>query len=91
MMSEFAHNMKRIDSKNAKANFEQTFDNLLLSDELIKIMRDKGNTVLVFEAIWRRMAETLNVRGELDEALLFVLVRLALPGCVCRSGRIRGV
>lgn len=91
MKSEFAHNMKRVDSKNAKANFEQIFDNLFLSVEAIKIMRDKGNTVLVFEAIWRRMTETLIVRGKLDGALLDVLVRLALPGWVCRSGRIRGV
>ena len=60
-MTELAHNMKRINFKDAKANFGQVFEDVLLRGEPVQIMKDTGNAILVSEEIWRGMMETLNL------------------------------
>ena len=60
-MTELALNMKRINFKDAKANFRQVFEDVLLRGEPVQIMKDTGNAILVSEEIWRGMMETLNL------------------------------
>ena len=60
-MTELALNMKRINFKDAKANFGQVFEDVLLRGEPVQIMKDTGNAILVSEEIWRGMMETLNL------------------------------
>ena len=60
-MTELAHNMKRINFKDAKANFGQVFEDVLLRGEPVQIMKDTGNTILASEEVWRGMTETLSL------------------------------
>ena len=60
-MTELAHNMKRINFKDAKANFGQVFEDVLLRGEPVQIMKETGNAILASEEVWRGMTETLNL------------------------------
>ena len=60
-MTELAHNMKRINLKDAKANFGQVFEGVLLRGEPVQIMKDTGNAILASEEVWRGMTETLSL------------------------------
>ena len=60
-MTELAHNMKRINLKDAKANFGQVFEDGLLRGELVQIMKDTGNAILASAEVWRGMTETLSL------------------------------
>ena len=53
--------MKRINLEDVKTNFEQVLGDVLLCGELVKIMKDRGNAVLVSEGVWRRMTDKLNL------------------------------
>ena len=60
-MTELALNMKRINFKDAKANFGQVFEDVLLRGEPVQIMKDTGNAILASEEVWRGMTETLSL------------------------------
>ena len=60
-MTELAHNMKRINFKDAKANLGQVFEDVLLRGEPVQIMKDTGNAILASEDVWRGMTETLSL------------------------------
>ena len=56
---EDTHDMKQFNLEDVQENFEQVFNDVLLSGELVKITRDAGNSLLVSEEVWRRMTETV--------------------------------
>jgi antitoxin YefM len=60
-MTDVNQNMKQLNLEDVQANFEQVFNDVLVSGEPVKIMKDTGNAILVSEAIWRGMTETLNL------------------------------
>ena len=60
-MSEVTHNMKQFNLKDLEENFDQVFDDVLLSGEPFKITTDTGNVVLVSEQVWNGVAETLKL------------------------------
>jgi PHD/YefM family antitoxin component YafN of YafNO toxin-antitoxin module len=60
-MTGLAHNMKRINLKDAKANFGQVFEDVLLRGELVQIMKDTGNAILASAEVWRGMTEKLSL------------------------------
>ena len=47
--------------KDAQENFEQLFENVMVSGEPVEILKETGNAILVSEEIWRGMIETLNL------------------------------
>ena len=47
--------------KNAQENFEQIFEDVLVSGEPVKILKDTGNAILVSEEVLRGMTETLSL------------------------------
>ena len=47
--------------KNAQANFEQIFEDVLVSGEPAKILKDTGNAILVSEEVLRGMTDTLTL------------------------------
>ena len=60
-MIDALHNMKQVQLKDAQENFEQLFENVVVSGEPVEILKDTGNAILVSEEIWRGMIETLNL------------------------------
>ena len=55
------HNMKQVQLKDAQENFEQLFENVMVSGEPVEILKETGNAILVSEEIWRGVIETLNL------------------------------
>ena len=60
-MTDARHNMKQIHLKKVQGNFEQIFEEVLVSGEPIEILKETGNAILVSEEIYRGMIETLNL------------------------------
>ena len=60
-MTDTRHSMKQVKLKDVQENFEQVLDDVLVSGEPVKILKDTGNAILVSEEIWRGMTETLNL------------------------------
>ena len=60
-MTDARHNMKQIQLEDVKENFEQIFEDVLVSGEPVEILKETGNAVLVSEEVWRGMIETLNL------------------------------
>lgn len=60
-MTDARHNMKQIHLKKVQGNFEQIFEEVLVSGEPIEILKETGNAILVSEEIYRGMIETLNI------------------------------
>ena len=67
--------MKQVHLKDVQENFEQIFEDALVSSEPVEILKETGNAILVSEEVWRGMTETLNL--------------LSIPGVreTVRSGR----
>jgi PHD/YefM family antitoxin component YafN of YafNO toxin-antitoxin module len=53
--------MKQVQLKDVQENFEQIFDDVLVSGGPVKIVKDTGNAILVSEEIWLGVIETLNL------------------------------
>ena len=53
--------MKQVQLKDVQENFEQIFEDVLMSGEPVKILKEMGNAILVSEEIWCGMTETLNL------------------------------
>ena len=60
-MTDVKHHMKQIQLKDAQENFEQIFEDVLVSGEPVEILKETGNAILVSEEVWRGMTETLNL------------------------------
>ena len=60
-MTDARHNMKHIQLKDVQENFEQIFEDVLVSGEPVEIQKETGNAILVSEEVWRGMTETLNL------------------------------
>ena len=60
-MTDARHNMKQIQLKDVQKNFEQIFEDVLVSGEPVEIQKETGNAILVSEEVWRGMVETLNL------------------------------
>ena len=53
--------MKQVRLEDAQENFEQIFEDVLVSGDPVDILKEPGNAILVSEEIWRGMIETLNL------------------------------
>ena len=60
-MTDARHHMKQVQLKDIQENFEQNFDDVLVSGGPVKIFRGTGNAILVSAEVWRGMIETLNL------------------------------
>ena len=60
-MTDATYDMKQVQMKNAQENFEQIFEDVLLSGGPIKIEKDTGNAILVSEEVLRGLTETLSL------------------------------
>ena len=60
-MTDAKHSMKQVQLKDVQENFEQIFEDVLMSGEPVKILKEMGNAILVSEEIWRGITETLNL------------------------------
>ena len=60
-MTDVKHHMKQIQLKDVQENFEQIFEDVLVSGEPAEIQKETGNAILVSEEVWRGMVETLNL------------------------------
>ena len=60
-MTDALPNIKQIQLEDIQENFEQIFEDVLVSGESAKILTDSGNAILVSEEIWRGLTETLSL------------------------------
>ena len=60
-MTDARHSMKQIQLNDVQENFEQIFEDVLVSGEPVEILKETGNAILVSEEVWRGMVETLNL------------------------------
>ena len=60
-MTDARHSIKQIQLKDVQVNFEQIFEDVLVSGEPVLIQKETGNAILVSEEVWRGMIETLNL------------------------------
>ena len=60
-MTDAGHDIKQAHLKDVQENFEQIFEDVLLSGEPVEILKKTGNAILVSEEVWRGMIETLNL------------------------------
>ena len=60
-MTDVKHHMKQIQLKDVQENFEQIFEDVLVSGGPAKIVKETGNAILVSEEVWCGMIETLNL------------------------------
>lgn len=60
-MTDVKHHMKQVQLKDVQENFEQIFEDVLVSGEPVEILKETGSAILVSEEVWRGMLETLNL------------------------------
>jgi hypothetical protein len=60
-MTDAVKNMKQVQLKGVQENFEQIFEDVLVSVGPVKSLKDTGNAILVSEEVWRGTRETLNL------------------------------
>ena len=60
-MADVKHHMKQVQLKDVQENFEQIFEDVLVSGEPVEILKETGSAILVSEEVWRGMLETLNL------------------------------
>ena len=53
--------MKQVQLEDVQENFEQIFEDVLVSGEPAKILKETGNAILVSEDVWRGMTATMNL------------------------------
>jgi antitoxin YefM len=57
-MTDVRRSVKQVQVKDLHENFEQIFEDVLVSGEPATILKDTGNAILVSEEIWCGMRET---------------------------------
>ena len=60
-MTDARDSIKQVQLEDVQENFEQIFEDVLVSGGPVKILRDTGNTILVSEEVWREMTATMNL------------------------------
>ena len=60
-MTDVKHHMKQVKLKDVQENFEQIFEDVLVSGEPVEILKETGSAILVSEEVWRGMLEALNL------------------------------
>ena len=60
-MTDARDSIKQVQLEDVQENFEQIFEDVLVSGEPTRILKDTGNAILVSEEVWRGMTETLNL------------------------------
>ena len=60
-MTDARDSIKQVQLEDVQENFEQIFEDVLVSGGPVKILRDTGNTILVSEEVWRGMTATMNL------------------------------
>ena len=65
-MSDARNKMKQVQMRDMQENFEQIFEDVLMSGGPVKILRDTGNAILVSEEIWCGVTETLSLVSTCD-------------------------
>ena len=60
-MTDALRNMKQVQLKDVQENFEQIFEDLLVSGEPVEILKETGNAILVSDEVWRGMTATMNL------------------------------
>ena len=60
-MTDARPNMEQVQLKDVQGNFEQIFEDVLVSGEPVEILKETGNAILVSGEVWRGMTETLNL------------------------------
>ena len=60
-MTDARDSIKQVQLEDVQENFEQIFEDVLVSGGPVKILRDTGNAILVSEEVWRGMTATMNL------------------------------
>ena len=60
-MTDAGDSIKQVQLEDVQENFEQIFEDVLVSGELTRILKDTGNAILVSEEVWRGMTATMNL------------------------------
>ena len=60
-MTDARDNIKQVQLEDVQDNFEQIFEDVLVSGEPTRILKDTGNAILVSEEVWRGMTATMNL------------------------------
>lgn len=60
-MTDARDSIKQIQLEDVQENFEQIFEDVLVSGEPTRILKDTGNAILVSEEVWRGITATMNL------------------------------
>ena len=60
-MTDARDSIKQVQLEDVQENFEQIFEDVLVSGGPVKILRDTGNAILASEEVWRGMTATMNL------------------------------
>ena len=60
-MTDARPNMEQVQLKDVQGNFEQIFEDVVVSGGPLKIVKETGSAILVSEEVWLGMTETLNL------------------------------
>ena len=60
-MTDARDSIKQVQLEYVQENFKQIFEDVLVSGEPTRILKDTGNAILVSEEVWRGMTETLSL------------------------------
>ncbi|MDA8742129.1 type II toxin-antitoxin system Phd/YefM family antitoxin [bacterium] len=60
-MTDAGDNIKQVQLEDVQENFGQIFEDVLVSNEPTRILKDTGNAILVSEEVWRGMTATMNL------------------------------
>ena len=60
-MTDAGDSTKQVQLEDVQENFEQIFEDVLVSGKPTRILKDTGNVILVSEEVWRGMTATMNL------------------------------
>ena len=60
-MTDARDSIKQVQLEDVQENFEQIFEDVLVSGKPTRILKDTGNVILVSEEVWRGMTATMNL------------------------------
>jgi len=60
-MTDARDSIKQVQLEDVQENFKQLFEDVLVSGEPTRILKDTGNAILVSEEVWRGMTATMNL------------------------------
>ena len=60
-MTDAGDSIKQVQLEDVQENFEQIFEDVLVSGEPTRNSKDTRNTILVSEEVWRGMTATMNL------------------------------